>query len=89
MTSVDGLRVSSLCSEPEITDHVAPEILAVGVAEYVVLRVAAGRNAVVIVGVEGASEGEEFQIYCLELLGASQVRQHTAFFYVAQWLRVT
>ena len=52
MTAVDCLRVRLSCSEPEIADHVAPEILAARVAEYAVLKVAAVRDAVVIAGVE-------------------------------------
>ena len=57
MSPVEALRVSPAGSEPEITDHLAPEIFDVRVAVYEVLRVAAGRDVVVIAGVEGASAG--------------------------------
>ena len=57
MTPVEALRVSPSGSEPEITDHVAPVRFAARVAVYGAFSVAAGRDVVVIAGVEGASAG--------------------------------
>ena len=61
MTPVDELRLSPAGSEPEITDHLAPEMFDSRVAVYDVPTVAAGRDVVVIAGVEGASAGENTQ----------------------------